>query len=119
MEKEILQEIVAAIKDGNEVICESEEERNELIKFCSENGVPVSSFVAALGNNDKKALKTWLNDPDDTGKYLRLSSYHGCIIVRTYCKETIYDSVLFTSSFEPPSETIPDFDKAFNKLIGG
>lgn len=114
-----MQEIIAAIKEGTDVICESEEERNELIKFCSENGVPVSSFVAALGNNDKKALKTWLNDPDDTGKYLRLSSYHGCIIAGTYCKETIYDSALFTSSFEPLSETISGFDEAFNKLIGG
>lgn len=119
MKKEVMQEIIAAMKEGTEVICESEKERNELIKFCCKNGIHVSSFVAALGSNDKKTLKTWLNDPDDTGKYLRLSSYHGCIIAGTYCKETIYDSALFTSSFEPSSETISGFDEAFNNLIGG
>lgn len=114
-----MQEIIAAIKEGTDVICESEEERNELIKFCSENGVPVSSFVAALGNNDKKALKMWLNDPGDTGRYLSLSSYKGCVIAGSNYSGINYGNVLFTSSFEPPSETIPDFDKAFNKLIGG
>lgn len=114
-----MQEIIAAMKEGTEVICESEKERNELIKFCCKNGIHVSLFVAALGSNDKKTLKTWLNDPDDTGKYLRLSSYHGCITAGTYCKETIYDSALFTSSFEPSSETISGFDEAFNNLIGG
>lgn len=114
-----MQEIIAAIKEGTDVICESEEERNELIKFCSENGVPVSSFVAALGNNDKKALKMWLNDPDNAGKYLGLGSYKGCVIALSNYRGINYDNVLFTSSFEPPSETIPDFDKAFNKLIGG
>lgn len=119
MEKEVMQEIIAAIKEGTDVICESEEERNELIKFCSENGIPVSSFVAALGNNDKKALKTWLKDPDDTGMYLLLSSYHGCVIVGSNYMGINYDNVLFTSSFESPSEAVSNFDKAFNNLIGG
>lgn len=121
MEGEVLSKIISALKDGENVICSSVEERNWIIGACLSAGIHLSNFTKALARNNEIELAVWLRHPNANSCYVRLGlDNDGMLCSYSYHEhlddDGYYGNALYTSSFKPP-ESDSDFDSRFTTLL--
>ena len=115
MEKEVMTEILGVIFNGDAILCETPEQRNEIARACWNSWIEPSMLTRALMTNTYGFL------PRPSNEYL-------CLVIVdkylcSYCKEAVPDYVnnlvSIASFFTSPHSDFADFDKNFYKLIGG
>ena len=116
MNENIVQEIVEALIDGDCVICESADERNQVIKACISAGFHPTSLTADIFSNRNQALKRYFGINVDAEDFTALEIYEGAIYIYSKFHEGGYSTLSFKHS-----QTSPDsaFDDDFLQLIGG
>lgn len=122
MTKEIIEEIIDVIKRGEVIICDTTEQRDEIIRTCCSAGLELSGLTHALANGDWKTLHSVGISKYEADSFLCLrliSDVHLLCIYTTDEVKRINSPQTQISSFFAPSESdSSDFGNRFALLLG-
>lgn len=115
MEKEVMTEILGVMFNGDAILCETPEQRNEIARVCWNSGIKPSMLTRALMTNTYGFL------PRPSNEYLCLVIVNGhlCSYREEKGRDYVNDLVPIALFFTSPHSDFTDFDKDFYKLIGG
>lgn len=114
MEKEVMTEILGVMFNGDAILCETPEQRNEIARACWNSGVQLSMLTKGLMTN----YYGFLPRPSNEYLCLVIVDRHLC----SYCKKDVpdyvNDLVSIASFFTSPHSDFTDFDSRFALLLG-
>lgn len=114
MDKEAMGEILGAVFNGEAILCETSEQRNEIIEACWNSWIHLSMLTRTLIGNDHSLL---VHSPDEYLCLVLIDDYL-CSYRKTSVPDFINTLVPISSFFTSPHSDSSDFDDRFTLLIG-
>lgn len=122
MTKEIIEEVIDVIKRGNVIICDTTEQRDEIIRMCCSAGLEPSGLTHALANGDWKTLHSVGISKYEADSFLCLRFISDidllCIYTTDEVKRINSPQTQISSFFATSESDSSDFDNRFALLLG-
>lgn len=122
MTKEIIEEVIDVIKRGEVIICDTTEQRDEIIRTCCSAGFELSGLSHALANGDWKTLRSVGISKYEADSFLCLrfisDIYLLCIYTTDEVKGINSPQTQISSFFTTSESDSSDFDDRSTLLIG-